>query len=70
MPFSASAVRGRRSSGRLPDYERGRTVDQGLAYRNCSRGVSRLVDAICGRSAYVAYEPGGKQTLAWRNSSA
>ena len=57
LPFEADEA-----AGVFPITSAAELSMKGLAYRNCSRGISRLVDAICGRSAYVAYEPGGKQT--------
>jgi hypothetical protein len=57
LPFEADEA-----AGVFPITSAGELSLRGLAYRNCSRGISRLADAICGRSAYVAYEPGGKQT--------
>jgi len=33
-----------------------------LVYKNCTRGLHRIVDAIAGRSAYVVFEPGGRPT--------
>jgi hypothetical protein len=57
LPFDADEA-----AGVFPITSAAELSMRGLAYRNCSRGISRLVDAICGRSAYVVYEPGGKQT--------
>lgn len=57
LPFEADEA-----AGVFPITSAAELSLKGLAYRNCSRGINKLVDAICGRSAYVAYEPGGKQT--------
>ncbi len=53
LPFEADEA-----AGVFPITSAAELSISGLKYRNCSRGISRLVDAIAGRSAYVVYEPG------------
>lgn len=55
LPFEADEA-----AGVLPITSAAELSMKSLIYRNCTRSLHRMVDAIAGRSAYVAYEPAGK----------
>lgn len=57
LPFEADP-----GFGVSPIQDAGRLLMKSLQYRNCARGLHRVVDAIAGRSAYVVYEPNGQPT--------
>lgn len=57
LPFAADE-----EAGVFPIQDALELMSRSLTYRNCARSIHRAVDVICGRAAYVAYEPGGKAT--------
>lgn len=57
LPFETDA-----DAGVFPLQSAAQLIGRSIRYRNCARGLHRVVDAIAGRSAYVAYEPEGKPT--------
>ena len=57
LPFAADEA-----AGVFPIRDALELMSRSLTYRNCARSIHRAVDVICGRAAYVAYEPGGKAT--------
>lgn len=57
LPFDTDAA-----AGVFPLQDAAELIARSIRYRNCARGLHRVVDAIAGRSAYVAYEPEGKPT--------
>lgn len=57
LPFEADP-----GFGIFPIQDAGRLLMKSIQYRNCARGLHRVVDAIAGRSAYVVYEPDGHPT--------
>lgn len=57
LPFEADP-----EFGVFPIQDAGRLLMKSIQYRNCARGLHRVVDAIAGRSAYVVYEPNGQPT--------
>lgn len=57
LPFAADE-----DAGVFPIQDAVDLMSRSLTYRNCTRSVHRAVDVICGRAAYVAYEPAGVPT--------
>lgn len=57
LPFEADEA-----AGVFPIQDAAQLVARSIRYRNCARSLHRVVDAIAGRSAYVAYEPEGEPT--------
>jgi hypothetical protein len=57
LPFAADE-----DAGVFPIQDALELMSRSLTYRNCARSIHRAVDVICGRAAYVAYEPGGTPT--------
>ena len=57
LPFAADE-----EAGVFPIQDALELMSRSLTYRNCARSIHRAVDVICGRAAYVAYEPGGTPT--------
>ena len=55
LPFEADEA-----AGVFPITSAAELSMKSLIYKNCTRSLHRLVDAIAGRSAYVAYELEGK----------
>ena len=53
LPFDADEA-----AGVFPITSAAELSMKSLIYKNCTRSLHRMVDAIAGRSAYVAYEPG------------
>lgn len=57
LPFAADE-----GAGVFPIQNALELMSRSLTFRNCARSVHRAVDVICGRAAYVAYEPAGVPT--------
>lgn len=57
LPFAADE-----EAGVFPIRDALELMSRSLTYRNCARSIHRAVDVICGRAAYVAFEPGGTPT--------
>ncbi len=57
LPFAADE-----DAGVFPIQDALELMSRSLTYRNCARSIHRAVDVICGRAAYVAYEPEGTPT--------